>query len=165
MAPKSKSEPLSPEMKKGLGALKELLQIGPGVVQKPAIPVRWILTDIDGRSLDATIIGKSGSQITLVRRADGKRFDLPISRLSEGDRDRVKALDGKTAPSEHPMESSFYRMKQTKLDELEAGLAELNREYEATKSDIKLRSLLREMELLKFDRAKLLKELSDLERF
>jgi hypothetical protein len=134
-------------------------------IAKPTIPVRWTLTDVDGRSLDATIVGRNETTITIVRTADGKRFDLAMARLSEADRKRVSELDKKSAPTKHPMESSLYRMRRAKLDELDDRIAELNSVYGSTNSDIKRRSTFSELERLQAERGKVAEELRDLERF
>jgi hypothetical protein len=134
-------------------------------IAKPTIPVRWTLTDVDGRSVDATIVGRTETTVTIVRSADGKRFDLALARLSEADRKRVGELDKKTAPSKHPMESSLYRMRRAKLDEIDGRIAELNSVYESTDSVIKRRSALSELERLQAERGKVAEELGDFERF
>lgn len=134
-------------------------------VAKPTIPVRWTLTDLDGRTVDATIVGKNATSITLVRTADGKRFELPLARLSESDQKRVGDLAGKTAPSKHPMESSLYRMKSAKLGEIDARIAELNSIYATTDSAIKRRSANSELMRLNAERGELVEELRDLERY
>lgn len=134
-------------------------------ISKPTIPVQWTLTDVEGRSLEATIVGKRNSIITLVRTADGKRFDLSVDRLSEVDKKRVNALDNKTAPTKHPMESALYRMRQGKLAEIDTRISELNSTYSSTNSDIKRRSAFSELERLTAERAKVLEELRELEKF
>jgi hypothetical protein len=134
-------------------------------VAKPTIPVRWTLTDLDGRTVDATIVGKNATSITLVRTADGKRFELPLARLSESDQKRVGDLAGKAAPSKHPMESSLYRMKSAKLGEIETRIAELNTIYATSDSAIKRRSANSELMRLEAERGELVEELRELERY
>lgn len=134
-------------------------------VAKPTIPVRWTLTDLDGRTVDATIVGKNATSITLVRTADGKRFELPLARLSESDQKRVGDLAGKAAPSKHPMESSLYRMKSAKLGEIDDRIAELNSVYATTDSTIKRRSANSELMRLNAERGELVEELRELERY
>jgi len=145
-----------------LGAFTEL---GKLPESKPTIPVRWTLTDVDGRTLDATIVGKDSTTITLVRNADGKRFDLVLSRLSESDQARVKRLDNKVAPTEHPMESSLYRMGQAKLDDIENSIIEQNAIIESTDSEIKRRSAYSEWRRLNAEKAEVMKDLKELERY
>lgn len=134
-------------------------------IAKPTIPVQWKLTDVEGRSLDATIVGKRDSFLTLVRTADGKRFDLPLDRLSEADQKRVKALDNKSAPTKHHMESALYRMRHAKLGEIDARIAEMQSVYGSSDSEIKKRSAYSELERVTAERAKVLEELRDLEKF
>lgn len=150
------------------GALEELgafTELGTLPEAKPTIPVRWTLTDVDGRTLDATIVGKDSTTITLVRTADGKRFDLVLSRLSESDQTRVKRLDNKVAPTDHPMESSLYRMGQAKLDDIENSIVEQIAIIESTDSQIKRRSAYSELRRLNAEKAEVMKDLKELERY
>lgn len=152
----------------GAGMLDDVRELSPlGVIpaSKPTIPVRWSLTDLHGRSLDATIVGKNESAITLIRSADGKRFDLAVAQLSEQDRKRVNELGNKTAPSRHPMESSFYRMGQRKLDEIDDRIVEANATIEATNSEIKRRSAYSELRRLQAERFKVVEQLREIEGY
>lgn len=139
--------------------------LGSMPIAKPTIPVQWTLSDVEGRKLDATIVGKRGTTITLVRTSDGKRFDLPVDRLSDFDKKRVNDLDDKSAPTKHPMESPLYRMSHGKLAEIDARIAELQTIYGSTDSQIKRRSADSELDRLIAERAELLEELRDLEKF
>lgn len=148
-----------------LGELGELSNPGKSPETKPTIPVRWTLTDADGRTLDAMIVGKSSTTITLVRTADGKRFDLAMAMLSESDQTRVNQLDNKVAPSNHPMESSLYRMGQARLDDVENRIVEQIAIIDSTDSDIKRRSAYSELRRLKAEKMEVMKELKELERY
>lgn len=158
------AKPASEQMD-NLDTLKDLFQTGMPAMEKPKVPVRWTLTDEQGRSLDATIIGKSSGEITLVRTSDGQRFDLPIGRLSQEDQRRVNGLDGATAPAKHPMESSFFRMRQRKLDEVEVRIKELYAIYSTSDSAMKRRSALSEIVRLEAERERVRADLRELERF
>ncbi len=129
----------------------------------PTLPVRWTLTDVEGRRLDATIIGRGSSSITLVRDQDGKRFELPVARLSNADRSRVATLPVRAAPETSPAESSLYRMRRAKLDEVQARIAEVNRLIERTSSTIQWRSYNSELRRLHQEAGKLSEELRKLE--
>lgn len=157
-----KSEPNTPGM---LDELREISELGNIPVSIEAIPVRWTLTDVDGRAIDATIIGKSGASITLIRNSDGKRFDLSVARLSASDQERVKKLADKTSVSRHPLESAHYRMTQAKLDELDARIAEVQAVYNSTDSKIQLRTAVSQMKRLQDERLKLLEDLKELEKY
>jgi hypothetical protein len=148
-----------------LEEVREFSQIGAIPVAKPTIPVRWTLTDLDGRTVDAMIVGRNDTSITLVRTSDGKRFELAMDRLSESDRKRVGELDKKTAPTKHPMESSLYRMSHAKLDDIDQRISELTSLVETSNSVIKRRSSISELIRLNAERGKILQELRELERF
>ena len=152
----------------GVGILEEMGEFShPGRFPeaKPTIPLRLVLTDRDGRTLDATIVGKSSTSITLVRTADGKRFDLAVTRLSDSDQTRVKLLDNKVAPTKHPMESSLYRMAQSKLEDVEDSIVEQLAIIDSTNSEIKRRSAYSELKRLKAERLEVENELRNLEKF
>lgn len=131
----------------------------------PTLPVRWKLTDHSGRSIDAMIVGKSGDSITLIRVSDGKRFELPVVRLSEEDQKRVKPVPITMAPSRHPLESSHYRMTHSKLDEVDARIAELKVIMRTSNSLIQIRSADSETERLQNQRLELLEDLKELEKY
>lgn len=145
--------------------IREFSELGKIPTFVPTLPVRWNITDLDGRTIDATIIGKNGSSITLIRNSDGKRFDLQISRLSADDQARVGQLGNKTPPSRHPMESSHYRMAQAKLDELDGEIAEVTALYNSTNSPMQMRTANSQLRRLKNERLKLLEDLKELEKY
>ncbi len=132
---------------------------------QPTLPARWTLTDVEGRTLQATIIGRNADTITIVREQDGKRFDLPVARLAEADRRRVATLPVRPAPPKSPMESSLYRMRRAKLDELQARIDEVNRLISTTNSDIQWRSYNSELRRLYQEESKLHEELRKLEGY
>lgn len=71
----------------------------PPVASIPSgFPVRWTLTDIEGRRLEATLIGRSADAVSLVREVDGKRYELPLARLAAADRARVQSLPIRPVP-------------------------------------------------------------------
>lgn len=134
-------------------------------VPDPTFPVRWKLTDLEGRTIDATIIGKNGSLITLIRNSDGKRFDLQTSRLSADDQAKVERLGNKMPPSRHPMESSHYRMVRAKLDDVDARIAEALAVYNSTNSSMQMRTANSQLKRLQNQRLELLEDLKELEKY
>lgn len=48
-------------------------------------------TGVDGRTLDAELVGRTETTLTLKRAGDGKSFELPLEKFSEEDRAWVKA--------------------------------------------------------------------------
>lgn len=67
-------------------------------LNKVAIPVDRVLTDNQGRSLDATIVGKSADAVQVVRKSDGLNAEIAIANLAENDRAFVEALDAVSPP-------------------------------------------------------------------
>ncbi|GEM_PF-1451653 len=49
-------------------------------------------TDNTGRPLEATIIGRNATSITVIRKSDGARFEIPYNRLSEANQAFVVTL-------------------------------------------------------------------------
>lgn len=129
------------------------------------LPVRWELTDVEGRVLKVSIIGRSATSITIVRESDGKRFELPVERLSANDRKRVTRLVVQIAPAKAPMESSFYRMRQASIDEVDARMDEIRSEMSSTGSHLQFRSRQSELHRLQRKRIELTEELKEFERY
>ena len=127
------------------------------------LPARWTLTDVEGRTVKATIIGRSETAVTLVRETDGQRFVLPVARLADSDQRRVATLPIQKAPQKSPAESSIYRMRQAKMDEVRARINEINQLIGGTNSDIQLRSYNSELKRLYKEESKLREELRELE--
>lgn len=144
------------------GARETLNRSAPPIPQ-PTLPARWTLTDVEGRTLQATIIGRNATSITLVREQDGKRFDLPVERLADSDRRRIATLPLRPAPEKSSMESSYYRMRRARLDEIQARIDEVTRLISTTSSNIQSRSYNSELRRLYSEESKLLEELRKLE--
>lgn len=64
----------------------------------PALPLERTITDDQGRSFDATIIGKTESSIVVTRTIDQRNFRIPIPKLAESDRNFVNRLRYSPAP-------------------------------------------------------------------
>lgn len=64
----------------------------------PTFPITRTLTDNTGRPLEATIIGRGVSSITVIRKGDGSRFEIPLDRLSPDDRELINTLPLTPAP-------------------------------------------------------------------
>jgi len=62
-------------------------------------PFKGTLTDLQGHTLQVTLIGRSNEQLRFVRAEDGKTYTYPIARLSPADQAYVKLLPvGLAAP-------------------------------------------------------------------
>lgn len=62
-------------------------------------PFARILRDANGRELEAEIHGRSNTEVFLIRKADAQSFRLPISKLSEVDRQLILNLPIGMAPN------------------------------------------------------------------
>ena len=141
----------------------------PKAVNKPIVlPVDRTLTDSQGRSITATIIGRQSDSITIVRHSDGKRFDLPLDRLSPPDREQVAKLPLTPAPAEpvgrNPEPGGIVKLRKGALKELDREIEDISTQLNQTPSSIKMRSLNSALERLKGERARLEAEIADLER-
>ncbi len=52
--------------------------------------IRRKLTAVDGRTVDAELLAKSGDAVKIRRAADAKEFTIPLERISEADRAFVR---------------------------------------------------------------------------
>lgn len=132
------------------------------------LPVDRTLTDTQGRSITATIIGRQSDSITIVRHSDGKRFDLPLDRLSPPDREQVAKLPLTPAPAEpvgrNPEPGGIVKLRKGALKELDREIEDISTQLNQTPSSMKMRSLNSALERLKGERARLEAEIAELER-
>lgn len=125
------------------------------------MPVDWTITDVEGRTLDVTVVGREPNSITIERKRDGKRFELPFERLSKSDQERASKLSLKAAP---PEESGALKLRKTNLVELDQEIEATMTELQNATSQIKYRSLNSTLERLRAERAKLASDIAELER-
>jgi len=100
---------------------------GLGRIQVP-LPVERLLTDNEGRPLDARIIGKNKTHLTVIRKLDGERFSVAIASLSDADQDFVAGLLDQRAPPAEPGQTKTAEERQESATERE--LKRWNRELE-----------------------------------
>lgn len=55
-------------------------------------PVERVILDQQGRQLDTTIVGRSDSDLFVIRKSDGMEFTIPIANLTQADRDFAFSL-------------------------------------------------------------------------
>jgi hypothetical protein len=120
----------------------------------------WTLTDTQGRSIKATIIGRDSNSITIVRHSDGKRFDLPVDRLSPSDQNRIAKLPQASAPA---AETGVLKLQKAKLQELNLEINQLSAELSQSTSTMKSRSLNSQIDRLMNERIKLEAEIAEIE--
>ncbi len=58
----------------------------PLVVPAAGLPMRRTLTDVQGRSVDFTIVGRTNTELFIIRRADGMKASLAFDKLTPADR-------------------------------------------------------------------------------
>ena len=68
------------------------------------LPVNRVFRDKEGRELDAQVIGRNSLNLTVIRQADGTRFDLPIDSLSVEDQAWARTLAFQAAPAHRQMQ-------------------------------------------------------------
>jgi len=159
------TEPVSLKPLENLPKVPLLEGNGDSVV---GLPVDRTLTDTQGRSITATIIGRQSDSITIVRHGDGKRFDLPLDRLSPPDREQVAKLPLTPAPAEpvgrNPEPGGIVKLRKGALKELDREIEDISTQLNQTPSSMKMRSLNSALERLKGERARLEAEIAELER-
>lgn len=128
------------------------------------LPVQWTLTDVDGRRIDATIIGRSDRTITLIRNSDAQRFNLDVERLSEIDRDRVARLPlaAAPAPAEPSKTTGPLAFREAELENVRAEIEDIRIQLETSTSTIAKRSLDSRLTRLKAREGELMGEIRSL---
>lgn len=106
------------------------------VLIKGRIPVDRQLTDDQGRSLDATIVGRTLDTLQVVRKSDGLNAEISIAKLSAEDRKFAEELEVKPAPASFEVgltrsspDNNVDSYVQNRLDEIER-LQEENRKLQ-----------------------------------
>lgn len=54
------------------------------------LPVARILTNTDGKKIDATVLANDGSKVKIRRTSDGKEFSIELTKLTKEDQDFLK---------------------------------------------------------------------------
>lgn len=118
-----------------------------------AFPVDRLLTDTEGRHLDAEIRGRDEKQVSILRKSDQRTFRIPISQLSSRDRAFVRSLPVSEIPPADPeitvAKPPYVTQREAELGALTEKRKALEREWFETESDIRKSSLRRDLELLK----------------
>jgi len=130
------------------------------------LPVRWTLTDTEGKTLEADIIGRTSKTLTIIRTADRKQFEVPINRLSEADQTRIKTLSmTKTSGNGNrsPLNVSLLNMRKAALKEIQDRIDELHKLRKASQSNIETRSYVSEINRLQKRETELLAEIRKLQ--
>jgi hypothetical protein len=142
---------------------------------KTEFPITRTLTDNTGRPLEATIIGRGMTSITVIRKSDGSRFDIPYDRLSAQDQAFVvklpfhaamPAAPGTNAAPSIPdnAERGILDFRRVKLRELDEQIRKNdNIIYQIGPTTMKGRSLRSENDRLIRERAELAGEVAELE--
>jgi len=142
---------------------------------KTDYPITRTITDNKGRPLEATIIGRDTTSITVIRKSDGTRFAIPYERLSVPDQAFVLKLplhDATPSPAgtdtvSTPTDSSergIIGFRRNRLRELDERIrANDNLLYQIGPNTVKGRSLMSENERLVKERAGITQEIHELE--
>ena len=134
------------------------------------LPIRWTLTDTEGKKLEADIIGRTSKTLTIIRTADRKQFEVPIGRLSEADQTRIKTLsmsktngNGNGNGNRSPLNVSLLNMRKAALKEIQDRIDELHKLRKASQSNIETRSYVSEINRLQKRETELLAEIRKLQ--
>ncbi len=85
------------------------------------LPVNRILTSTDGKTLEARVIGKTATAVTVERLSDDSRFEIPLDRLSLPDQrflNRLRKTDAPEAAKVTPKDPGYIANRKAKIDEL-----------------------------------------------
>lgn len=136
-----------------LTSCEKIVNVEPDPVPEEPIqlrlPLHRLLTDKEGRSIDATITERGPDFIKFIRRSDGKDFDYPLSRLSEKDLLFIKDLPltiTKPMPKPTP---SYIANRLKEMEELKLRLEVVENDLNRTLSEIKEGGLKGERDRLK----------------
>jgi hypothetical protein len=152
---------LSFRMRKSRGTTEGISKL------KTEFPITRTLTDNTGRPLEATIIGRGITSITVIRKSDGSRFDIPYDRLSAEDQAFVVKLPFQAAmppapgtntasPTPDNAERGILDFRRVKLRELDEQIRKNdNIIYQIGPTTMKGRSLRSENDRLIRERAEL----------
>ncbi len=132
------------------------------VPERTVLPVNWSLTDVKGRTIEATILGRDEKSLRFKRLSDGKDFEIPLSTLSEADRNRAMKISPSPRPAEELEETWEIQRKQDELDRLSEDIVRLQQVFSASNSAIEKRSLTSQLERLGEKESKIRAELDEL---
>lgn len=140
-------------------------------VSSNALPVDKVLTDSQGRPLDARIIAKDDREIHVVRKSDRMNFTVPVASLSPADQQFVSKLESRPRPAgfrhgevfgagaELPLladeEPPYLRTRREAIARLKERILLLEAEIEATSNAMIQRSKGSEIERIRAEIAKL----------
>lgn len=90
---------------------------GSGAVSSPklSLPIQRTLTDQKGRKVEVTIVKRTPTHISIIRKSDQKSFDLEIGKLSDADRIFAEKLP----VSSTSKSSAFVESRQAEIRKLE----------------------------------------------
>lgn len=97
------------------------------------LPVERELTNAEGKSFAATVIGKEDEEVVLVRQADGKRFTISLDMLSEKDREYLDEFRDREAPKEEVKVEDLPPFVVRRIEEIK----KLRRRIEQMKLELK----------------------------
>lgn len=134
----------------------------------PILPVVRTISDTRGRSMDAKIISRNSESVTFIRLSDSKTFTYPISQLSPDDQSFVVKLpitvaeNQQTFSKDQPKGQGVLVFLEARLKIVDAEIKEMSaRSLQTDPFSIAGRSLKRDIEKLKTEKSKLLKEIAE----
>lgn len=105
-------------------------------IQAPSsFPFTRTLTDVQGRTIEARVIGRDTATVSLIRLSDNKQFQIPMSKLSSEDRDfllRYPIFTPATGKNASSQTTGFARFLEARIADKEAELQEVIEERSGT---------------------------------
>ena len=89
------------------------------------LPVTRVLTNTDGKKIDATVLANDGSKVKIRRTSDGKEFSLELTKLIQEDQDflneptvqeKLEPIPVERPPKEEKPEIRDWKLKQFSCD-------------------------------------------------
>ncbi|MGK0188421.1 MAG: hypothetical protein ACI9R3_004217 [Verrucomicrobiales bacterium] len=106
---------------------------------KSGLPIERTITDTNGRSLAVTIIGKDSDTITFIRKSDQKRYTIPLTKLSTGDRNSLNRFTNEAAPEKPAKKPQFIANREREIAKLRSKITRLGQEARSGDMDAMIR--------------------------
>lgn len=107
------------------------------------LPVNRVLTDAQGRELDAVILGKNQTHLYVTRKVDNTNFEVAIETLSPADQSFADAIPFQRPPSnfeDNIVHPPYIKSRLEAIADLEEKIEVLYNEIESTSNSMIVRT-------------------------